>query len=152
MRVFHVLDELIAAAGTDLGVSAWMRIDQERIQLFADATGDQQWIHVDVERAKRESPFGEPVAHGFLILALLPQLRNSVFRIEGVKAGINYGLNRVRFIAPVPVDAKIRARVLLKAVEPKQGGRVLVTMELTMELQGSERPACIAETIGLYVM
>jgi acyl dehydratase len=152
MRTFQGVEELQAAVGSEVGVSDWVQIDQDRIQQFADATGDHQWIHVDVDRARRESPYGAPIAHGFLTLSLLPQLRSSVFRVAGVKAGINYGLNKVRFVAPVPAGSKVRARVRLKSVEPNGENRYLVCTEVAIELEGSERPACVAESLGIYVM
>lgn len=151
MRTFKGIEELQAAIGTEVGVSDWIEIDQDRIQKFADATGDHQWIHVDVERAKRESPFKAPIAHGFLTLSLLPMLRSNVFRVEGVKAGINYGLNRVRFMVPVPAGSRVRARVKLQSIEPREGNRYLLTTEVTVELEGSDRPACVAESLGMYV-
>jgi acyl dehydratase len=152
MRTFKSIDELREAVGTEIGVGEWLQIDQERINQFAEATGDHQWIHVDVERAKRESPFGAPIAHGFLTLSLLPKLRSSVFRVEGIKAGINYGLNKVRFVAPVPAGSRVRARVSLKSVEPSGDNRFLSCAEVVVELEGSERPACVAESLGMYVI
>lgn len=152
MRVFKGIQELTELVGSEIGVSDWVKIDQERIQQFADATGDHQWIHVDVERSKRESPYGAPIAHGFLTLSLIPMLRSSVFRVEGVKAGINYGLNKVRFLAAVPAGSRVRARVTLKSIEPKENNRYLMCTEVLVELEGSDRPACMAESLGMYVM
>lgn len=152
MHTFQNIDEMKAAIGKEIGVSDWVTVDQDRIQQFADATGDQQWIHVDVERAKRESPYKAPIAHGFLTLSLVPALRSSIFRLAGVKAGINYGLNKVRFVAPVPAGSRVRARATLKSVEPNGDNRYLVCTEVVVELEGNSKPACVAETLGIYVL
>jgi len=138
--------ELSDLAGQVIGISGWHTIDQERVNQFAEATGDHQWIHVDVERATRE--MGGPIAHGFLTLSLLPMLGAEVMRVKGVSRGINYGLNKVRFTSMVPVGSKVRLRQKLLAVEPRAGGLQL-TMECTIEVEGAERPACIAETLTL---
>ncbi len=145
MRVFNGLDELHAAAGTQVGTSDWMTIEQARVNTFADATDDHQWIHVDEEKAKA-GPFGTTIAHGFLTLSLLPELLAEVYRIDGVKMGINYGLNKVRFTAPVPVGSKIRGVVDIADVADVKGG-VQVTTRVTVEIEGSERPALVAEWI-----
>lgn len=152
MRIYEGIEELESMIGWEVGVSEWMKIDQERIQLFADATSDHQWIHTDVERAERESPFSAPIAHGFLTLSLIPQLRSSIFRVEGVKAGINYGLNKVRFITPVLAGSSVRARVTLQSVDSCGKDRYLVCTAVTIELKNSDRPACVTESLGLYVM
>ncbi|RFA27257.1 dehydratase [Alkalilimnicola ehrlichii] len=152
MREVASVTELQALVGRELGVSDWVTVDQERIDKFADATDDHQWIHVDVERAKRESPMGGPIAHGFLTLSLLPMLNSNVFRVDGVKARINYGLNRVRFPAPVPAGARVRSRLHLKAVEDLGSGRYLACVECTVEIEGNDRPACIAESLGMYII
>ena len=120
-------------------------MDQHRIQLFADATGDHQWIHVDVERAKA-GPFGAPVAHGFLTLSLLPEMAASAFDAADTRMGVNYGLNKVRFPAPVPVDSRLRGHFKLLAYEPLPGGAQL-TVEVTMEREGSAKPVCVAESV-----
>jgi acyl dehydratase len=146
MRVFNGVDELRAAVGSHVGVSDWITIDQSQIDTFADATHDHQWIHVDVERAK-EGPFKGTIAHGFLTLSLLPVLVSQVYRIEGVKMGVNYGLNRVRFTAPVPVGSKVRGSVELVDVTDVDGG-VQLTTKVTVELEGSQRPALVAEWLG----
>jgi acyl dehydratase len=143
MRVFNGVDELRAAVGSRLGVSDWMTVDQGRIDLFADATDDHQWIHVDEERAAA-GPFGGTIAHGFLTLSLLPVLVGQVFTVEGTKMGVNYGLNRVRFTAPVPVGSKVRAAVELTDVSDVSGG-VQLTTTVTVEIEGSERPALVAQ-------
>lgn len=141
-------DELPSLAGQELGVSEWVTIDQDRIKKFADATGDHQWIHLDTERAKKELPGGKTIAHGYLTLSLIPMLGADIMRIGGVSRGINYGSNKVRFVNMVPVDSRVRARQKLLSAEPKSGGLFLVS-EFTIEIEGQERPALIAETIGL---
>jgi acyl dehydratase len=145
----HVtFEELPSLAGQELGVSDWVTIDQDRIDKFADATGDHQWIHVDIERAKKEMPGGKTIAHGFLTLSLIPWLAGGFLKIDGVTRGINYGSNKVRFTNTVPVDSRVRARSKLLSVEPRGGGMQL-TSEITIEIEGEKRPACIAETIGI---
>ena len=141
-------EELPALAGQEIGVSDWVEIDQDRIDKFADATGDHQWIHLDVERAKKEMPGGKTIAHGYLTLSLIPWLAGNLMRIEGVTRGINYGSNKVRFTNMVPVGSRVRARSKLLSVEARGGGMQL-TSEVTIEIEGAARPACIAETIGI---
>src|SRR5271154_5028668 len=148
MRVFQNFDELRAAVGQELGVSDWMEITQERINTFAQATGDHQWIHVDIERAKRDMPDGKTIAHGYLTLSLVSQFVGQVRRIEGIRRGINYGSNRVRFISPVQVGAGIRGRVRLEALDHGPPNAVRATYEPTVEIEGGAKPACVAETIG----
>ncbi len=143
MRVFNGVDELRAAAGSQLGVSDWITIDQSHIDTFAEATGDHQWIHVDEERAKA-GPFGTTIAHGFLTLSLLPVLVSQAYRVEGTKMGVNYGLNKVRFTSPVPVGSKVRGNIDLVSVADVDGG-VQMTTKVTVEIEGSERPALVAE-------
>jgi acyl dehydratase len=143
MRVFNGVDELRAAVGSTLGVSDWVTVDQSQIDTFADATGDHQWIHVDEERAKA-GPFGATIAHGFLTLSLLPVLVAQTFQVEGTKMGVNYGLNKVRFTSPVPVGSKVRAGAELAEVTDVDGG-VQLTTKVTIEIEGSERPALVAE-------
>ena len=140
--------ELPKLAGQDMGTSDWVLIDQDRINKFADATGDHQWIHVDVERAKAQMPGGKTIAHGYLTLSLIPMLGSQIMSITGVSRGINYGSNKVRFTNMVPVGSRVRARQKLIAAEPKGPGLQL-TNEITIEIEGQERPACIAETISL---
>jgi acyl dehydratase len=139
--------------GQELGVSEWLTIDQQRINEFADCTGDHQWIHVDVERAKRESPFGAPVAHGFLTLSLLPSLRAGVRSIipPGVPQVINYGLDRVRFMTPVKAGSRIRNRVVLMSVEEQAPGRILMKTQNTIEIEGEKKPAMVAESLTLIL-
>jgi acyl dehydratase len=145
MRVFSGVDELRDAAGTELGVSDWVTVEQSRVDLFAEATDDHQWIHVDSARAA-EGPFGTTIAHGFLSLSLLPALLAQVYRIDGTRMGVNYGLNRVRFTAPVPVGSQVRASVELLEVSDVTGG-VQLTTRVTVQIAGSERPALVAEWI-----
>jgi len=146
-----VLAQLRAQVGTELHVSEWIEINQARIDRFADATGDHQWIHVDVERAARESPYGAPIAHGFLTLSMLPMLTSTGTgaepRYPGVKLSVNYGLNRVRFPAPVPAGSRIRARTTLKEVSEVPRALQLVR-EVTVEVEGGDKPVCVAEAIG----
>src|SRR5271168_4401211 len=150
MRVFRSFDELRAAVGQELGVSDWMEITQGRINSFAEATGDHQWIHVDVERAKREMPDGKTIAHGYLTLSLVSQLIGQVRGVEGLRRSLNYGSNRVRFISPVQVGARIRGRVRLKALDDQPPSGVRATYETTVEIEGGAKPACVAETIGVH--
>lgn len=138
--------------GHELGLSDWAEIDQPRIDAFASCTGDHQWIHVDVERAKRESPFRGPIAHGYLALAMVAPLAMQVGIIPSdAAAGLNYGVDKVRFLAPVPAGARVRLRVVLVGIEPREGGQVLMKTLNTMEIEGSEKPALIAETLALLV-
>ena len=141
-------DTIATLAGQEIGVSDWVVIDQDRINKFADATGDHQWIHVDVERAKTQMPGGKTIAHGYLTLSLIPWLTSDMMRIDGVTRGINYGSNKVRFTSMVPVGSRVRARQKLISAEPKSGGMQL-TNEVTIEIDGQQRPACVAETISL---
>ena len=145
MRTVH-FNDLETLVGQDVGASPWHQITQEQVNLFADATGDHQWIHVDVERATRE--LGHPIAHGYLTLSLLPLLASQVMKVEGVVRGINYGANKVRFTNMVPVGSRVRLRQKCLAVESRAGGKQ-VTMESTVEIEGKDRPACVAETIGI---
>ena len=138
--------------GQELGVSDWVTIDQPRIDTFASCTGDRQWIHVDVERAKRESPFRGPIAHGYLALAMVAPLSMEVGVIpRDAAAGLNYGIDKVRFLAPVPVGARVRLRVVLVGIEPREGGQVVMKTLNTMEVEGSEKPALIADTLALLI-
>ncbi len=146
MRVFEKATDLQPLVGQVIGESDWVTIDQQRINLFADATGDHQWIHVDPEKAAK-GPFGTPIAHGFLTLSLIPDLAAKAMRVNDTRMGVNYGLNRVRFPAPVPVDSRVRAVVKLVAYEPIEGG-AQVTTEVTIEREGSPKPVCVAETVA----
>ena len=146
MRTFDKLSDLQALVGQHVADSDWITIDQRRIDLFADATGDHQWIHVDPVLAAA-GPFGATVAHGFLTLSLLPEMGQSAFKLEDTRMGVNYGLNRVRFPAPVPVGSRLRGRFKLLSYEPIEGGAQL-TLEVTMEREGSAKPVCIAESVS----
>ena len=139
-------DDLEKMAGKEIGVSDWHLIDQDRVNLFADATGDHQWIHIDVERATKE--LGSPIVHGYLTLSLLPMLGPEVMRVTGTSRGINYGCNSVRFTNMVPVGSRLRMRQALKEVNEKAGGKQLIS-ECIIEIEGQERPACVAETISV---
>ncbi len=149
----YSLSTITNFVGQELGVSEWMTIDQERINQFADFTGDHQWIHVDVERARRESPSGSTIAHGFLTLSLAAALQYELGIIPaGVSEALNYGLERVRFLAPVKAGARIRDRVVLLAVETRGKGQLLLKTRNTMEIEGESRPALIAETLSLLLL
>jgi len=143
---FATLASLKDRVGEHLATSSWLLIDQARIDLFAQATGDHQWIHVDPVRAA-SGPFGTTIAHGFLTLSLLPQLAEKAIHVDDVKMGINYGLNRVRFMAPVPSGSRLRGQIRLKAFEPIEGG-AQVTMEISIEREGSTKPVCVAEAVS----
>jgi acyl dehydratase len=145
MRTFATLAELQSLVGQELGSSDWIDVDQHRIDLFAEATGDHQWIHVDPPRAAA-GPFGGTVAHGFLTLSLLPEMSASAFVIEGSRMGVNYGLNRVRFPSPVPVGSRLRGHFKLLSYEAIDAGAQMV-LEVTMERAGSAKPVCVAESI-----
>lgn len=138
--------DIPSLAGQELGVSDWLLVDQERVNRFADATGDHQWIHIDVERATKE--LGGPIAHGFLVVSLIPMLARNIISYSGISRGINYGSNKVRFTSPVPVGANIRMRVKNLTIDKKGAGLQLIN-ECTIEVEGQERPACIAEVISL---
>lgn len=148
-RTFNGIDEVRAAAGTHLGYSDWIEVTQDRIDLFAEATGDRQWIHVDPERAK-DGPFGSTIAHGYLTVSLSNYLLPQIVQVDGVSMGVNYGTNRVRFPAPVPVGSKIRAGVELASVDDVAGG-IQTTMVITIELAGSDKPACVIESLSRYM-
>ena len=139
--------ELKSLVGQEVATSDWVTVTQERINMFAEATGDLQWIHIDVERSKRESPFGGPIAHGFLTLSLLPMLMANAIHLSDVKMGVNYGLNKVRFTAPVPAGSRVRAKLKLLNVEDITGGAQM-TWEVTIEREGEDKPACVAESIS----
>jgi acyl dehydratase len=149
MRTFTDVNDLAEHVGDAIGYSGWMEIDQAAVNLFADATHDHQWIHIDPERAA-ESAFGGTIAHGFLTLALLPHLWRTMYQVSNVKMGVNYGLNRVRFPAPVPVGSRIRAHSSIVSVEPVSGAHQ-VTLSTVVEVEGAQKPVCIAETIVRYI-
>jgi acyl dehydratase len=142
------IEELRSLTGQEIAVGDWFEITQERINQFADATNDRQWIHVDVDRAKKESPFGSTIAHGFLTLSLFPYLAQQALRLRrGPRLAINYGSNRVRFTSPVPVNSRIRVRMTLLEVSPVEGGWQL-RWQTTVEIEGRDKPACVAETLS----
>ena len=147
MRILDDLDELATLTGEELGTSDWLQIDQSRVDAFADATGDHQWIHVDVERAAA-GPFGGTIAHGYLTLSLIPMLGAGILHVTGVTRGINYGCDKVRFTGMVRVGKRVRMRQKLLSAEPKSGG-LQMKNECTIEIEGEERPACVAETISV---
>jgi acyl dehydratase len=142
-------NDLLHHIGRELGPSEWLTVTQEMIDRFADATGDHQWIHVDVERAKRELPGGKTIAHGYLTLSLLPRLAPTLMKIAKRRRGLNYGSNRIRFITPVPAGARIRLRQRLVKAEPVEDNGLRITSEMTMEVEGAARPAMVAETISV---
>ncbi len=146
MKTFSNLDELTALVGQDIATSEWTTVTQKQIDLFAEATGDHQWIHVDPERAKA-GPFGAPIAHGYLTLSLLPLLFASAVKVENTRMGVNYGLNKVRFITPVPAGSRVRGHLKLLSSEAVSGGGVQQVWEVTVELEGAAKPACVAESI-----
>jgi acyl dehydratase len=145
MRTFSSPSALHEAAGQHLGYSDWRTVDQKQVDLFAEATGDHQWIHVDPERAAK-GPFGRTIAHGFLTLSLLPVLMAEIYRVEGVRMGVNYGVNRVRFPAPLPVGSRVRAGLEVVEVTDVEGG-VQVVARTTVEAEGAPKPCCVAETV-----
>ncbi|WHZ10601.1 MAG: Nodulation protein N-related dehydratase [Burkholderiaceae bacterium] len=147
MRTFKTLSELGALVGQEVAVSDWITITQQQVNQFADATGDHQWIHVDVARAKA-GPFGAPIAHGFLTLSLLPRFFESAIAVEQSRMGVNYGLNKVRFTAPVPVGSRLRARMTLLACEAIDHGGVQMTWNVAIEREGEAKPVCVAESVS----
>lgn len=147
MREIASMEELKKLVGQEVVVSDWVEITQERVNLFAEATGDHQWIHLDVERSRKESPYGGTIAHGYLTLSLLPLFMGSSVRMPDAKLSVNYGLNKVRFPAPVPVGSRIRGRITLLSVEDIPDGAQML-WNVTMEREGGEKPVCVAETIS----
>jgi acyl dehydratase len=148
--VFSTLDELRGATGRHLGWTGWERITQERVNLFADATGDHQWIHVDVDRAKAESPFGGPIAHGFLTLALSNLFLPQLIEVHGASAGVNYGTGKVRFPSPVRVGCRVRGGAEITAVDEIAGG-LQTTIAITIAVEGQDKPACVIESISRWL-
>jgi len=146
MKTFQTIAELAACVGQEVAVSDSQTVTQQQVNLFADATGDHQWIHVDPEKAAK-GPFGGPIAHGFLTLSLIPKFFESSFEIVGSRMGVNYGLNKVRFTAPVPVGSRLRARMKLLATQPIDDDGVQMTWEVTVEREGSAKPVCVAELL-----
>jgi acyl dehydratase len=151
MRTFTGADDLLASVGEQLGPTDWIEIDQARIDQFADATRDHQWIHTDPERAA-QGPFGTTIAHGFLTLTMLPELLNSLYTVDGVKMAVNYGLNKVRMPAPVPVGSKVRGVATVSEVTPLDGDAVQVVFSTVIELDGSSKPACVVESIARFYL
>lgn len=148
-RLIKTMDDARALVGAEIGLSDWAVIDQSRIDQFAEATTDYQWIHVDTERAARELPEGKTIAHGYLTLALIPALTGNFIEVENLTRAINFGLNKVRFYTPVRAGARVRARVnVLKA--QRRAGALLLTCEVRIEVEGERKPACVAETLGMY--
>ena len=148
MKIFDRIADLESLVGQEMGVSDWILVDQQRIDLFAQATGDGQWIHIDARRAA-EGPFGTTIAHGFLTLSLLSAMSANAFRVNDSRMGVNYGLNKVRFPAPVPVDSRLRGRFQLIGYEPVDGG-AQIAIEATMERQNGIRPVCVAEWLSRW--
>ncbi|BDD71222.1 MaoC family dehydratase [Streptomyces anthocyanicus] len=149
-RIFASADEVKAAVGEQLGYTDWLEVDQKRIDLFAEATGDHQWIHVDPERAAA-GPFGGTIAHGYLTLSLLPLFGPQLIRVDGVKMGVNYGTNKVRFPSPVPVGSRLRATAVITGVEDVKGG-IQVSVAFTVEREGGDKPVCVAESVSRYYL
>ena len=147
MRVFQTLQEVADLVGQELAVSDWIEITQERINLFAQATGDHQWIHVDPQRAN-QGPFGSTIAHGFLTLSLMPSFFDSAMQVQATRMAVNYGVNKVRFTSPVPVGSKLRARISLKSADPIDPQGYQMTYAVVVEREGADKPVCVAETIA----
>lgn len=148
-KVFEGVEELRDAVGVDLGATEWLTIDQERIDTFADATGDHQWIHVDPERAA-DGPFGSTIAHGYLTLSLTNLFLPQLLEVRNVSMGVNYGVDKVRFPAPVPVGSRVRGSAQIVAVDEVNGG-VQATIRITVEIEGSERPACVVDSLSRFL-
>lgn len=150
-RIVRTLDDAKALVGTEIGVSGWMLIDQDRINLFARATDDNQWIHTDPDRARRDMPGGSTIAHGYLLISIMPALMERIVTMPGLQRAINYGLNKVRFKNPVPAGSRVRMRMKLLAAQ-KRAGALQVILENTLEVEGQTKPACIAEVLALYFL
>jgi acyl dehydratase len=150
MRIFNGFEEIKSAVGTEVGVSEWIEVTQDRINRFADATCDEQWIHVDQERAKTELPGGTTIAHGLLSLALIPMFVRSVMGLRGLKNTLNYGADRIRYLAPVPAGSRLRGRVSIAEAEDVPPNGLRVNYRVVIEIDGGQRPACVAELIALH--
>lgn len=149
LRIIKSIEDAKKLEGEEVGLSDWVVIDQHRIDQFAEATGDHQWIHVDTERAAREMPDGKTISHGYLTIALIPSLTGNFIEVENLARAINFGLNKVRFYAPVPVGARLRARATV--LQARRGaGALLLTSQVRLEMEGARKPACVAETLGMY--
>jgi len=149
LRIITSIDDAKALVGEEVGLSDWVVIDQHRIDQFAEATADHQWIHVDTERATREMPEGKTIAHGYLTLALIPAFTGNFVHVENLARAINFGLNKVRFYAPVPVGSRLRGRAVVLKVQ-KRAGALILTSQVRLEVEGQRKPACVAETLGMY--
>jgi acyl dehydratase len=149
LHVIKSIEDAKALEGKEVGLSDWIIVDQNRINQFAEATGDYQWIHVDIERAKRELPGGKTIAHGYLTLALIPALTGQFVRVENLTRALNFGCNKVRFYSMVPVGSRVRGRAVVKQAR-QRGGALHLVSEVTVEVEGERKPACIAETLGMY--
>ncbi len=149
MRIIKSIDDAKALIGEEVGLSDWTVIDQHRIDQFAEATSDHQWIHVDTERAAIEMPDGKTIAHGYLTLALIPTLTGNFVKVENLTRAVNFGLNKVRFYLPIPVGSRLRGRAKVLQAR-KRAGALLLTSEVRIEIEGQRKPACIAETLGMY--
>jgi len=150
MRVFNNFEELKSTAGTEIGVSDWLEITQDRINTFAEATGDEQWIHIDEERAARELPGKTTIAHGLLTLSLIPMFMREIIGLRGLRNTLNYGANRIRYLSPVPAGTRLRARVSIVQAEDVPPDALRVTYNVIIEIEGGTRPACVAEVIGQH--
>jgi acyl dehydratase len=150
MRMFRDFNELKSAVGTEVGVSDWIDITQNRIDQFAEATGDEQWIHVDPERAAREMPGGKTIAHGLLSLSLIPMFIRSIIGLKGLKNTLNYGANKIRYLTPVPAGSRLRGRVTVLETQDVPPDALRVTYKVAIEIEGNQRPACVAEVIGQH--
>src|SRR5215475_10425506 len=151
MRIFNGFDEIKASVGAEIGASEWVEITQDRINLFAEATCDEQWIHVDQDRAKQELPDGKTIAHGLLSLSLAPMFIRSVMGLKGLKNTLNYGADRIRYLAPVPAGSRLRGRITIAEVEDVPPEGLKVNYHLVIEIEGGKRPACVAELIALHM-
>jgi len=149
LRQIRSIEDAKELEGEEVGLSDWVVIDQHRIDQFAEATGDHQWIHVDTERALKEMPDGKTISHGYLTLALIPALTSKFIEVENLERAINFGLNKVRFYAPVPVGSRLRARAKVLQAR-RRAGALLLTSEIRIEMEGAKKPACVAETLGMY--
>jgi len=150
MRIFNGFDEIKSAVGTEVGVSDWIEVTQDRIGRFADATCDEQWIHVDKERAKKELPGGTTIAHGLLSLSLTPMFIRSVIGLKGLKNTLNFGADRIRYLAPVPAGSRLRGRISIAEAEEVPPNGLRVSYRVVIEIEGGQRPACVAELIALH--
>jgi len=152
VRVFQSVDDLKRCIGHEVGRTGWIPIDQERIDQFAEATGDHNWIHVDPERAAAETPYGATIAHGFLTLSLLPMLLYQIYDLEPRRISLNYGVDKVRFITPVPVNSRVRGILMINSIEDEAAGRLKLRGTMTIELEGADKPACVADFVTMHIL